>query len=101
MPLWVTGKTVSITSASLEGDDADKYTLSLADAPTTTANITAKELKIGGTFTAQNKPYDGTVSATINANNLTLTGVETGDDVNLTGLVIAFQQCLCGNWENC
>jgi hypothetical protein len=39
----------------------DKYTLSLADAPTTTANITAKELTIGGTFTAQNKPYDGTV----------------------------------------
>jgi hypothetical protein len=92
-----TGKTVSITSANLEGDDAENYNLSLADAPTTTANITAKELKIGGSFTAQSKSYDGTVSATINANNLTLTGVETGDDVNLTGLVIAFNNASVGN----
>jgi hypothetical protein len=44
------GKAVSITSADLGGDDADKYTLSLADArPFTTANMqTAKELTIDG-----------------------------------------------------
>jgi len=34
-------KTVTITGASLAGDDKDNYTLSLEGAPTTTANITS------------------------------------------------------------
>ncbi|NVO11079.1 MAG: T9SS type A sorting domain-containing protein [Bacteroidales bacterium] len=77
------GKTVSLTGSSLGGADVSNYTLSFSDAPTATANITAKELTIGGSFTAKNKVYDGTTDATIDQNNLTLITKISGDDVTL------------------
>lgn len=40
------GLHVTLSSASLGGDDAGKYTLTLANAPTTTANVTPRELTI-------------------------------------------------------
>ncbi|MFA4934171.1 MAG: YDG domain-containing protein, partial [Candidatus Omnitrophota bacterium] len=87
------GITVSLTeNSSLDGADAGNYSLSLAGAPTTTANITSGELielTISGTFTADPKIYNGNASAAININNLNLVGVEPGDIVTLIP-VLAF-----------
>ncbi len=87
---------VSLTAADLGGADEANYSLSLTGAPTTTAEITALELTIGGSFTAQNKAYDGTTAATIDENNLTLLTPVTGDDVQLTGVTAAFEQASVG-----
>src|SRR5207237_9599036 len=55
-----TGKTVSLSGATLAGAGKDNY--SLASVTDTTANITAKPLT--GSFTVSNKVYDGDNSAT-------------------------------------
>ncbi len=79
-----TGKTVTLTGATLGGADADNYTLtSVAD---TTADITA--LDITGAFTADDKVYDGTTDATVLTRSLV--GTITGDDVTLDGGTAAF-----------
>ncbi len=78
-----TAKTVNLTGSSLGGDHAGNYTLSLTGAPTATANITPKELTIGGSFTANDKEYDGNTAATIATNSLSLTDIVDGDDVTL------------------
>lgn len=54
---------------------------------TTTADILKKEVTIGGTFTANNKFYDGTTSAIIENNSLSLSGVINGDVVSLSPIV--------------
>lgn len=51
---------------------------------------------IGGTFTVQNKVYDGTVSATIDDDSLTLVGVESGDTVELGSVTLEFVQAGVG-----
>src|SRR5581483_1441344 len=51
-----TGKTVTLSSASLSGNDSGNYVLDSVS--TQTANITA--LAITGSITASNKVYDGT-----------------------------------------
>jgi hypothetical protein len=79
-----TDKTVTLTGASLGGADADNYTLDSVD--TTTADITP--LAITGTFSAENKVYDGTTDATVTGRDLS--GVIAGDDVELTGGNAAF-----------
>jgi hypothetical protein len=83
------GITVSITDAELTEGDSANYTVSVTGSPTTTADITAKELTIGGTFTANNKTYDGTTVATIDDNSLSLVGIVGDDSVSLTP-VLAF-----------
>ncbi|MFN9196648.1 MAG: beta strand repeat-containing protein, partial [Planctomycetaceae bacterium] len=85
------GKTVTLSGASLTGDDANNYTLSSVD--TTTANITAKS--ITGQFTAESRTYDATTDATVDSR--TLTGAETDDDVSLTGGTAAFDTKNVGN----
>jgi trimeric autotransporter adhesin len=64
--------------------------LSLVGSPTANANITTKELTVAGSFTAFNKVYDGSTTASFNANNLSLVGVVGTDDVSLTGEAINF-----------
>ena len=64
------------------GSDIGNYSL-LITTGSAIANITAKELTIGGSFTVGNHTYDGTTEAVISENNLTLNGVITGDDVSL------------------
>ncbi|MFN8670127.1 MAG: YDG domain-containing protein [Gemmatimonadaceae bacterium] len=91
------GKTVAITGITLGGSDAAYYTVDLSGAPTTTAAIAAKGLTIGGSFTASNKVYDGSATATIASNALTLVGVVGGDNVSLTGLTAAFASAAIGN----
>lgn len=55
-----------------------------------TGAITPKVLAIGGTFTAADKPFDGTTTATISTAALSLPGAIGGDDVSVTSLVASF-----------
>ena len=74
-----TGKTVSLTSATLGGADAGNYVLSSVN--TTTADITKKD--VSGSFTVDSKVYDGTNSATIATSSVP--GMVSGDDLTLNG----------------
>jgi surface protein len=72
------GKTVTITNASLVGDDAYKYYLALEGAPTATGNITPKLLYISG-IDVLPKAYDGTTIATLEG-DATLNGIVVSDE---------------------
>ena len=85
------GKTVTLAGASLSGGDAGNYVLD--SVATTTANITA--LHITGSFTADNKMYDGNNSATVLTRSLT--GAIGGDVVSLTGGTATFRDKNVGN----
>ena len=74
------GKTVNLTTSTLGGADASKYTLSFTGIPTTTANITAKTITITPSA-AQSKIY-GAADPTY-----TYTNSEWGDNTNITGLL--------------
>ncbi len=50
------------------------------------------ELTISGSFTVDDKIYDGTTAAVIETNELALTGVTEGDTVELTDVVAEFSQ---------
>ena len=76
---------VTISGFTIAGTDAENYNLTQ---PSTTATINTKELTVSGTFTADNKEYDGTTSATIITNNLTLLSKEAMDDVNLKSVAV-------------
>src|SRR5207237_837341 len=79
-----TGKIVTLTGASLIGADAGNHLLD--SVATTVANITAKH--ITGSFTADNKEYDGNNSATVATRSLNATIM--GDVVSLTGGTATF-----------
>ncbi|MFC5191951.1 MBG domain-containing protein [Algoriphagus aquatilis] len=66
---------------------SNNYTINFIDADFT---IKPKLVRIGGSFTAKNKPFDGNTKATLLDDRLTLIGVLEGDDVRLEGLQIAF-----------
>ena len=51
--------------------------------PTTTADITPKNLTVAG-ITASNRPYDGTTTATLNTASAALVGVVAGDTATVT-----------------
>ena len=74
--------TYAITQGSLAGTH---YTVTFTSADFA---IDKKTLTIGGSFTVNNKTYDGTTSATINNNGLTLVGIAGVDDVTLTPVVV-------------
>jgi trimeric autotransporter adhesin len=78
-------KLVITSGFSLAGADAGNYQLVQ---PILTANISRKELTIGGTFTVNNKVYDGTTSATITTNNLTLLTKTDNDNVSLVAVAV-------------
>lgn len=69
-----TGKTVSFSGASLSGASAGNYQLS-ATSGTVSASITVRPIRVGGSFTVQDKTFDGTTAATLKASSLTLAGV--------------------------
>ncbi len=70
---------VSVTGFALGGAQAGDY---VAVQPSVFANIFAVPVTVAG-LTANNKVYDGTQSASLNAGNATLNGVLNGDSVNL------------------
>jgi trimeric autotransporter adhesin len=72
-------KVVTAAGITLGGADAGNYNLIQ---PLTTANITAASLTVSG-VTANNKPYDGTTTATLNTGSAALVGVIGADAVNL------------------
>jgi gliding motility-associated-like protein len=74
-----TSKPVTVSGFTLSGTDAGNYTLTQ---PSLTANITPASLYITG-VTANDKVYDGTVTATINTVNALLSGILSGDAVTL------------------
>lgn len=78
------GISVFASGFSLNGADANKYTLIQ---PTLAANITATSLTIGG-ITAMSKTYDGNTAATINGTPI-LYGVISHDMIVLGGSPIA------------
>src|ERR671914_369383 len=75
------GKVVTATGFELVGPDAANYTLTMQSA---SATITPKGL--AGSFSADDKVYDGTAAATIKSDPApALDGVIEGDDVSLNG----------------
>jgi uncharacterized repeat protein (TIGR02543 family) len=77
------------TNMNISGADVANYTLT--GQPTgLTANIAPVQLTIGGSCTASNKLFDGTVAATINPAGLTVVGVVSGQTVTLTNVVAEF-----------
>jgi len=88
------GKTVTLTGATLAGNDAGNYVLD--SVATTTASITAKPLT--GSFTAADKQYDGTTTATILTRTLSGVVVIGGvpDDVSMVGGTANFDTALVG-----
>ncbi len=75
------GKIVTITS-SYSGIDLNNYTIT--DQTTTSADITTRPLGISGItvfgLTVNNKVYDGTVTAPLDTNNISYSGLVDGDD---------------------
>jgi hypothetical protein len=79
-----TGKNISVTGITIGGADASNYIANTTC--TASADITAKS--VTGSFTANNKIYDGTTGAVIATR--TLSGTISGDDVSLTGGTATF-----------
>ena len=83
------GKTVTVSGLTLNGDDADNYTVDAT--ASTTADITKATLTVTG-ITAENKVYDQTTAAVLNTASAVLVGVM-GDEtvmLNTAGAVGAF-----------
>jgi hypothetical protein len=76
------GKTVNL-STSFAGDDAGNYTIT--EQETTTANISRKQLVIGG-WTAIDRVYDGSTNVVIDSSNVEWGGLVAGDEVSFAGL---------------
>jgi hypothetical protein len=88
---------VNVTGISLNGTDAGNYTLS-STSVASSASITPKELTVIG-VTASDKVYDGTTSAALITNNISLVGVISPDVVNLitSGISASFVDPDAGN----
>ncbi|MBF9238478.1 T9SS type A sorting domain-containing protein [Hymenobacter sp. BT683] len=83
-------KPVSVSGIAITGADAGNYSANAT--ASASANITAKA--ITGSFTASNKPYDGTTSASITSRSLS--GTVSADDVTLTDGAAAFTAASAG-----
>ncbi|WP_354296007.1 YDG domain-containing protein [Sphingomonas sp. 1185] len=92
-----TGKAVTASGYAISGTDAGNY--ALVQPTGLTADITARTLNLSGSFTAQNKVYDATTTASINTSGLSLSNAVAGDDVqlSLTGATGSFANKNVGN----
>ena len=90
-----TAKTVNVTGLSLAGSDSGNYQLA-STSTTTTADIAAATLT--PLITAENKTYDGGVTATIATRSLT--GVIGSEDVSLTGGSATFTSAAVGTGKS-
>lgn len=64
---------------------------------TNTFVVEPKVLNLEGSFAAQDKTYDGTKSAVISDNNLSLLGLLEGDDVYIADVTVEFLSSAAGN----
>jgi hypothetical protein len=77
-------KTVNITNLTLGGTSASNYVLATTGQQTSaTATISKKSVTVTG-IAAEDKVYDGTVTATLVYTNVTLTGKLADDDLSVT-----------------
>lgn len=89
-------RTLTVATPTLTGAQAANY--SLAGPVTGTATISAKQLTLGGSFTAANKFFDGTTSATTDASSLTLVGLIAGEtNVAIDSLTAVFANSAIAN----
>ncbi|MGP0063297.1 MAG: beta strand repeat-containing protein [Isosphaeraceae bacterium] len=78
-----TGKTVTVAGLSITGADASNYVLGNNTVSGPVGVIVPADISVSG-ITAQDKVYDGTTTATIDATAATISsGVVSGDDVSL------------------
>jgi len=83
--LVATNKTITATDFVLMGLQKDNYSLTTISA-STTGNITAKPLSVTmNSSPLISKTYDGTTTATLTADNYSLTGLEINDQVTVAG----------------
>jgi hypothetical protein len=75
-----TNKTITIAGITIGGADASNYTLTQ---PSTTANITAKELTVSN-VTAVSRVYDRTTVAALNTGAALLVGKQGSDNVTIS-----------------
>jgi len=81
-----TAKVITASSLALSGADKDNYNLTTASA-TTTGIITVKPITLAlNAVPTITKVYDGLTTAALVAGNYTLTGVQTGDVVTVSGI---------------
>ncbi len=83
------------TNMLISGPDAPNY--SLEQPSGLTADITKKELALTGTFSVEDKTYDGSTTASFSGNNITLAGVAGTDDVSPTGAIPLYETATAGN----
>lgn len=87
--------TVAFTlSNGQNGGLATNYTM--ADVQTT-ANIFKRDVTLSGNFTANNKVYDGSTTASFATNTLALSGLVNGEALTLSGLTLDFDNPNAGN----
>jgi hypothetical protein len=91
------GIAVTVSGMTLGGSSAGNY--ALTQPAGLTANITAAPVIVSSGITADNKVYSGTTDATLASNNVVLSGVITGDVVNLNtnGYLANFASAAVGN----
>ncbi|MGL6161261.1 YDG domain-containing protein, partial [Microbulbifer sp.] len=82
-------KTVAISGLTLGGDDAGNYTLD-SDTATTTADIDKASIAAITGITAEDKTYDGTTDATLDASGAGFTGMVAGDTLTVATASGAF-----------
>ncbi len=83
---------VQINEVILKGEDADNYIVLYIDVPTVKADILTRKLTLDGTFTVDEKMYDGTTDANITENNLLLVGIVGNDIVEIETAEAQFAQ---------
>ncbi|WP_207429042.1 YDG domain-containing protein [Pedobacter sp. SYSU D00535] len=83
-----TGKTVTATGFVLAGTDKDNYNLTTTT-ETTTGAITKKEITLTLAATpAISRTYDAGITASLVADNYVLSGVETNDELSVSGTAV-------------
>ncbi len=90
-----TPKTVTFSTLTLVGKDANNYTIDPDSETTTKAKIFKKEITVSG-ITAKDKVYDGNTDATLELDNLKIDGLVGNESVTLSGLTGAFENAEVG-----
>lgn len=89
-------KAVSFSGITLSGGtDMAKYNL-LQTTGTAIATISKAALTISGTFTAIDKSFDNSATATMENNSLTLSGIIAGDTVTIGSIGLQFSDATAG-----
>jgi hypothetical protein len=86
---------VGIGTTNVTASQSGNNSYAAAEDVQKTLTVNAKTLTIIGTFTVSDKQFDGTKTALINTNNLSLSGVVTGDAVGFD-MVVEFAQSTAG-----